>query len=420
MIKDTSAQDMTIERPVKRWRRPLLLGVLVVGGLAAAGSVVANWLHGDVTVDASHLRIAEVKVGDLVRDVSVSGRVVAGFSPTLYAPAAGTVTFEVRPGDYVEKDQVLAEIASPQLANELAQEQAKLQRLDIDVKRQAIENKMNDLTARKDLAQAEVELNGAKREYQRNQNAWDKGAVNQVDLMRARDNWSSAQIAYDHATEEAGLNKASWEFEQKTRELELQQQQLKVEELQRIVGKLTIRAPIAGMVGSLLVADKTSVDDNAGLLSVVDLSQLEVEAQVPEIYADTLGPGMSALVRVGTQDRPGTVTSISPEIVKGQVAARVRFDGELPNGLRQNQRVQTRLLMDEHKNTLVLTRGPFVDDGAGRIAYVVRDGYAERTPFEMGLTSVSDIEVLSGLEPGDKVVISGLEQFKNADRVRLQ
>jgi HlyD family secretion protein len=102
------------------------------------------------------------------------------------------------------------------------------------------------------------------------------------------------------------------------------------------------------------------------------------------------------------------------------VAARIRFEGELPAGLRQNQRLQARLLLDEHRDTLVLTRGPFVQDGGGRIAYVVRDGYAERSPIETGLTSVSDIEVLSGLTPGDRVVISSLEPFGDAERVRLQ
>ncbi|WP_167854862.1 efflux RND transporter periplasmic adaptor subunit [Mangrovimicrobium sediminis] len=420
MIKDTSAQDITLATGGGRRKRIALTAIAALAGLVLAGSALATWLRAEVSVDSARLRLAEVRAGDLVRDVSVNGRVVAGFSPALYAPVAGTVSFAVRAGDYVEQDQVLAQIDSPQLANELAQEKARLQRLDIDVKRQAIQNRMNDLTARKDLAQAEVALNAAKREYQRNQQAWDKGAINEVDLLRAKDEWSSAQIAFDHAGEETTLNRSAWEFEQRTRELELEQQRLLVAELERVYGRLQVRAPIAGMVGSLLVADKTSVADNTALLNVVDLSQLEVEADVPEIYADTLGPGMAAVVRVGTDELPGTVTAISPEIVAGQVAARIRFDGELPQGLRQNQRLRTRLLLDEHRDTLMVTRGPFVDEGAGRIAYVVEDDYARRVQITTGLTSVSDVEVLDGLAPGDTIVISSMAQFRNAERVRLR
>ncbi|MBN7796492.1 efflux RND transporter periplasmic adaptor subunit [Parahaliea mediterranea] len=420
MIKDTSAQDRTLTPPGIPWRRLLGIGLVLLAGLGATGSVVARWFSDEIAINSERLRIAEVTVGNLVRDVSAAGRVVAGVSPTLYAPNAGTVTFRVRPGDHVAQGALLAEIDSPQLTSQLAQERARLQRLDIDVKRQAIEVRMNDLAARKDLQQAAVALDASQREFERNQLAWDRGAISQVDLRRAEDERASARIAHDHAVEDIKLNRAAWDFEQKTRELELQQQALLVEELERLVEGLSVRAPIAGRVGSLLVADKTSVADNAALLSVVDLSQLEVEAQVPEIYADALGPGLSARVRVGNSEHPGTVTSISPEIVQGQVAARIRFDGELPAGLRQNQRLQTRLLLEEHSDTLVLTRGPFLEDGGGRVAYVLRDGYAERRPIETGLTSVSDIEVLSGLEPGDRVVISSLEPFRNAERVRLE
>lgn len=420
MIKDTTAQDTHIGKPAFPWLRAAGIALVLLLGAGTAISVAARWLSGEVVVSNERLRIAEVRVGDLLRDVSVSSRVVAGVSPTLYAPNAGTVTFHVRPGDHVESGALLAELDSPQLTSQLAQERARLQRLDIDVKRQAIQNQKNDLVARKDLQQAAVALSAAEREHQRNQLAWDRGAINEVDLRRAEDELRSARIAHDHAVEEAKLSRASRDFEQRTRELELQQQALLVEELERLVAGLQVRAPIAGMVGSLLVADKTSVNNNAALLSVVDLSQLEVEALVPEIYADTLGLGLSALVRVGNTDYPGTVTSISPEIVQGQVAARIRFEGDLPGGLRQNQRLQTRLLLDEHQDTLVLTRGPFVQDGGGRIAYVVRDGYAERSSIETGLTNSSDIEILSGLNPGDQVVISSLEPFRNAARARLE
>jgi HlyD family secretion protein len=266
MIKDTAAQDTRISKPGFSWLRALGFALLLLICAGTAVTVAARWLSGEVVVNSDRLRIAEVRVGDLLRDVSVTGRVVAGVSPTLYAPNAGTVTFRVRPGDHVESGALMAEIDSPQLNSQLAQEKAKLQRLDIDVKRQTIQNQKNDLAARKDLQQAVVALAAAEREHQRNQLAWDHGVINQVDLKRAEDELNGARIAHDHAVEEARLNRSAREFEQQTRELELQQQALLVKELERLVTGLQVRAPIDGMVGSLLVADKTSVADNTALL----------------------------------------------------------------------------------------------------------------------------------------------------------
>ena len=124
-------------------------------------------------------------------------------------------------------------------------------------------------------------------------------------------------------------------------------------------------------------------------------------------------------IAIGVIKASGKLSALSPEVVKNQVLARVRFDGKQPAGLRQNQRVAARLLIDEKPNVLMLARGSFVEAEGGRFAYVVRDGVAIRTPITMGATSVSAVEILGGLKLGDKVVVAGTEAFENAARVSL-
>ena len=115
----------------------------------------------------------------------------------------------------------------------------------------------------------------------------------------------------------------------------------------------------------------------------------------------------------------GKLSALSPEVVKNQVLARVRFDGEQPKGLRQNQRVSARLLIEEKPNVVMLPRGPFVESEGGRFAYVMQDGVAVRTPIQLGATSVSAVEILSGVKVGDKVVIAGTDTFNNAARISI-
>jgi HlyD family secretion protein len=128
---------------------------------------------------------------------------------------------------------------------------------------------------------------------------------------------------------------------------------------------------------------------------------------------------MAAEIQEGGEKFAGEVSAISPEVQNGQVTGRVRFGEKKPAGLRQSQQLTTRILMDEHPNVLIVERGPFIDTGAGRIAYVVRNGTAERTPIEIGATSLNSVEIVSGVKEGDRLVISGTDQFNGAQRVAL-
>jgi HlyD family secretion protein len=167
------------------------------------------------------------------------------------------------------------------------------------------------------------------------------------------------------------------------------------------------------------VVDRTVVPANAPLMTLVDLTQLEVEVEIPETYVADLGIGMKAEVTAGEIRATGKLVAISPEVVRNQVLARVRFEGTQPQGLRQSQRVSARLLIDERANTLIVPRGPFVEAHGGRHAYVVEDGFAVRKPIRMGGTSVGAVEILEGVKVGDKVVIAGSEEFENVARVKI-
>ena len=151
---------------------------------------------------------------------------------------------------------------------------------------------------------------------------------------------------------------------------------------------------------------------------MIDLSALEVELTVPEVFAHDLAIGMPAQIGDGGEMK-GEVSAVSPEVVSGQVTARVKFVDGKPAGLRQSQRLTTRILIDEHPNVLMVERGPFVDTGAGRVAYIVRNGVAERSPIEIGATSLNAVELVNGVKEGDRVVISGTDVFNGAPRVVL-
>jgi HlyD family secretion protein len=182
---------------------------------------------------------------------------------------------------------------------------------------------------------------------------------------------------------------------------------------------MQLRAPVSGVIGSIAVTDRAVVAANAALMTVVDLSRLEVELEVPESFADDIGIGMP--VEIDANDMPlrGTVSAVSPEVVDHQVQARVRFVGDQPGGVRQNQRVTARILIENKPNVLMVERGTFVDAYGGRYAYVVDGGFAQKRPIRIGSTSIESVEIVDGLKVGDKVVVAGSDSFGDAARVRI-
>jgi len=421
MIRDTSAQDRQIAP--QRSRKKLFVWGGIALAVIVAGVILlptaARLMSADSSASSARLRIAEVKRGTLTRDVSVQGKVVAAISPTLYARSAGTVTLDIHAGDKVKKGDVLAEIESPELNNKLKQEQATQDSLGLEVERATIANRKLEAATEMAYQQAIIDRQTAEREVERNQKAYTLGAQPEMTVLRAKDALAKAKLSEVNAQHNVQLDRDSLAFELKTKRFALDRQKLLVEDLTRQVDELKLRSPVDGQVGQLLVQQRANVAENAGILSVIDLSALEIEVQVPEVFAHDLGPGMAAEIQDASGKYAGEVSAISPEVVDGQVTGRIRFGDKKPEGLRQNQRLTTRILMDEHPNVLMVERGSFVDTGAGRVAYIVRGDVAERTAIQVGATSLNAVEIMSGVKEGDRIVISGTDQFNGAQRVAL-
>jgi HlyD family secretion protein len=421
MLRDTAGQDRVIER-ANLWRRHwrallIVLGVLI--GLGVLLAYVLRYSGAGVSVDRSRLSIATVERGSFVRDIAADGQVVAAVSPTLYANALGTVTLKVHAGDSVAKDQVLAIVDSPDLTAKLSQEEATAVGLRIDWQRSTLEAEQKLLQLRDAFNQAEVDQKTAQRELDRSRKAYELGSYTELQALKAQDSLEKAQFALTQAKMNYQSQPKQNHFDVDSKKALFDRQQFLVGDLKRQVEGLNVRSPVDGQVGQVQVADRASVAKDAPLLTVVDLSALEVEIKVTESLARDLRPGMSADLEGSGHRWQGSVSGVSPEVVAGQVTARLRFVGDKPAGLRQSQRLSVRILIDKRDNVLMVDRGSFVDQEGGGFAYLVHGNVAERHPVRLGASSIAKVEVLDGLAVGDQIVVSGTDAFNGAERVIL-
>lgn len=422
-IRDTSGQDRPVASsptPLRQHRRWLLAGGAGLAVVVAAGWLVSGWSAGARSLDSSRVRIAEVKRGDLIRDIAADGRVIAANNPVLYAIASGTVTLKVVAGDAVKKGQVLAEIDSPELRSKLVQEESTLAGLQAEASRAELDAQLSSSNALKTLNQAQIDRTAALRDLERQQRGFDGGAVSQIELAKAQDELKKTDIGLEHARRDADLQGRGARLDARNKTLLAQRQAALVDEMRRQVDALTLRAPFDGQVGQVQVAQRASVAANGAVLSVVDLTEFEVEIKVPESFARDLGIGMPAQITSGTgQPYAAQVAAVSPEVVNGEVNSRLRFTDKQPPGLRQNQRLSARIVLDTRRNVLMVDRGPFLEQGGGHSAYVMDGSVAVKRPIRTGASSLSAVEVLGGLQPGDRVVVSGSDLFGDAERIRI-
>ncbi|MCZ6696143.1 MAG: efflux RND transporter periplasmic adaptor subunit, partial [Acidobacteria bacterium] len=189
MIQDTSGTDVIITRRGPR-RSTVVAGVVggaLIVGLALAWPSINRWSGTERSFDRSRLRFAQVTRGTLVRDLAVSGRIVASSYPTLYSPAQGTVTLKVRAGDTVTRGQLLAHVDSPELAGELAQQVSQVEALQAELDGQRITNQTTILTNQQDVDLKLLKQETAQREMNRSDTARADGLINEIEYAKAKD-----------------------------------------------------------------------------------------------------------------------------------------------------------------------------------------------------------------------------------------
>lgn len=417
MIQDTSNQDVVIKpkRRTKLWMLSLA-SAFVLGGL---GYVLASSPTADISIERESLKVHTVSKGNLVRDIITTGKIIAANAPQVYSPEQGYVSLNVMAGDFISEGDIVAIVDSPELQSALKQEQLVLASLRSDLARQELDVRRQTLLLNKQADLAKVELDAAIREDKRAALSIKNNLISQIDFEKAQDDLARAQVTHKHAMSEIELAEDTLAFELQTTKEKVSRQMLVVQELERQLDNLHIKASVSGVVGNVLTTPNALVDKNEPLMTLVDLSAYEAQLSVAESYAGDIGIGMDIELTVNGQTIMGKLASISPEVVERQVTARVRFPENSIQSIRQNQQVSARILLENKTGVLKVARGSFLQAG-GNTAYLIRGDIAEKIAIQIGATSMREVEIIEGLQEGDEIITSNYDRFKQAPSVLLR
>ena len=156
------------------------------------------------------------------------------------------------------------------------------------------------------------------------------------------------------------------------------------------------------------------------LARIADLSAFRVEASVSDVHASKLAVGQAVIVRSGDHRLDGRVANVLPMVENGIVTLEVDLDDPSDSVLRQNLRVDVHVVTDRRKRTLRVKRGSFLTSEGSHAAFVIRGDKAVRTPVRFGLRNIDWYEILEGLEEGEEVIISDMNDRMHVEEVQVR
>lgn len=411
-----------MDHPRRRRRQLMQAGAAVVLLLVAV-VLAYGWLAPGVPrIDADRLWIDTVRFGDFERTARGTGVLAPKVQRWLTARSTATVERVVaQPGTPVKADDVVLEMSNPELFDLLSGAQAALAAAASDEtsKRLTLEGQVMDLES--SLATLRADHGYTRLQVEREGKLVETKLISELQYMQSRQRFDAlAEQLRIGERRLAGLrrNVAEQVASGKARIEQLRQA---VAQRERQVEALRVRASIDGVVQSIEAHEGKQVAAGAPLGLVVQTSPLQARLSVPEAQAKDLTPGMKVLVDLRSASFRGHIERIAPGVQNAAVEVLVEPDGELPPEARPALGITGTVRIDRIADVLTIPRPPEArPDSTASLYRIDGEGHAERVPVRFGRASSDRIEVVSGLEKGDRVVLSNLADWNNPKAFRLQ
>lgn len=412
--------------PFARWPLFVRVGggalVVIVLTLSALRFVAGSGVS-TLRLPAAQLTIATVEQGIFHDLVALRARVEPRETVYVDAIDGGRVDrLLVEAGDRVAAGQPLIELSNTNLALSVIQQEAQLNQAMSVLQQNEIALEQNALANAKALAEIEYQLVKLERSSARRETLVAGGATPKEQRDEIAD-----QLAYYRRLHPIQTASGRRQTELRDRLLPDIHRQLgnlrgNLDVVQSKLNGLIVRAPVSGVVTAIDL--KTGEHRNPGerLAEVTPQSGMKLVADVDEFYLARLRAGQSAIVDIEGSAVPVTVRRVSPQVRNGQVAIDLDFIGDSPPGLVAGETAQGRLQLGGDAPARVLPVGAFIDRTGGNWLFVVApDGKsAERREIRVGRRSAEQLEIVGGLEPGERAVISDYTSFDRVDRIVLE
>lgn len=365
-------------------------------------------------VDARTISVGTVARGEFNDYIRVTGQVQPITTVQLSPLEAGIVErLVVEEGASVRKGDVLVELSNTSLTLEILNSEAELAEKQNILRNTLISMEQQKLDLRLDKVQLDLDVERKRRTWQQNEELYRSNLI-------AREDWLQSKEDYELAAKKRELNIERQIQDSLYRTVQIEQMEdnlanmkRNMELIRQRIGNLQVKSPIDGEVGLLDVVLGQSVSSGQKIGQVNDLSDYKVEAEIDESYIDRVRAGLDATFE--RQDTAFTMRlrKVYPEVRNGQFRADFTFVGAHPRNIRSGQTYYLHLELGQPTDAVIIPRGSFYQSTGGAWIYVMapEGDRAYKRQIRIGRQNPQYYEVLEGLEPGERVIVSGYENY---------
>lgn len=369
-------------------------------------------------IDARTISVGTVTRGEFNDYIRVTGQVQPITTVQLSPLETGVVErLVVEEGASVHKGDVLVELSNTSLTLEILNSEAELAEKQNILRNTLISMEQEKLDLRLNKVQLDLDVERKHRTWQQNEELYRNNLI-------AREEWLQSKEDYELAAKQRELNIERQVQDSLYRTVQIEQMEDNLENMKRNmqlirqrIDNLQIKSPIDGEVGLLDVVLGQSVSSGQKIGQVNDLSDYKVEAQIDESYIDRVRAGLDATFERQDTNFTMRLRKVYPEVRDGQFRADFTFVGAHPRNIRSGQTYYLHLELGQPTDAVIIPRGSFYQTTGGSWIYVLspEGDRAYKRQIRIGRQNPQYYEVLEGLEPGERVIVSGYENYGSND-----
>lgn len=415
MDKQISKQQLRRES-LRRWS---LWGA---GGLVLVAAVAALLMSGGKTVKPQDIRLATVDVGELDIMVAANGRVVAEREEILITPVSTRVLQALaQPGDTVDVGTplLMLDLTEEQTAYDKAQDRHRMSQQQLEQLRLSNTTTLSDLSMQIEVKQMQVKSLGVELSNERRLDSLGSGTGDRV--RQAESALRVAQLELRQLQERLGNERRRLAAGETAEQLNVSSIAKDLTMSRRTLEQGRVVSPMRGVLTYLTGEIGSQVSAGQRVAVIADMSRFKITGEVAEGSSQRVSVGADVEVRVGREVLTGRVTNVNPQATNGTVKFVVALDQPADKRLRSGQGTELYVSYGYRANVTRIPRGPFFTaPGNYRLFVQTADGKLERRDVVLGDSSRDHIEVKSGLNPGDRVVITDMKAYENYDKLEVK
>lgn len=420
-------KDMDIKRPAKsKLKKRIRNAALIVLGLGAVGGItygLSKLKPAAPTLDRSTAVIDTVKRGEMVREVHGNGTLVPQLTRWIPAPADGRVEkILVQAGVEVGAGTVIVELSNPQMEQQAIDAEFQVKTAEAEAENLKVRLEGESMTQQSQIASINAEYSQAKLQLDADEVLAKQGLVADLILKVSRVHVQDLANRLKVEQQRLAITAKSTKAQMNAQQSRVQQLRALARLKQDQVDALKVRAGTNGVLQQVSVQEGQQVTPGLNIARIADPASLKAELKIPETQIKDVRIGQSAKIDTRNGIIEGQVARIDPAAREGTFTVDVSFGGALPSSARPDLSVDGTIELERLKNVLYVGRPAF---GQGQqtvgMFRIGADGQeATRTQVSLGRSSVSTIEIISGLREGDQVIISDTSTMDNYKTIRVR